>query len=450
MRLSYGCTEEPGAGRRRESKVRRILKRRGSRGGEAASGGTGMRLKSVWAKAVAAALVAMVGLLGGSAAGAHEQTPSTPLVRYLGTIKSIQGNKLVLSTDEGADVTAVVVEGARMLRVEPGERDLSHAVPLELSDLAAGDRIRIRGRNAPDGKSVYALEVIAIKHLDIQAKQERERADWQKRGIGGLVKAVDPATNTLTLTVSAMGATHAVTIHTTRSTILRRYAPGSVQFDDAKPAPMDEIKPGDQLRARGERSADGTDFMAEEIVSGTFRNIAGTISSIDPETGRLVVMDVLTGKPATVEISAKSQLRKMPAEMAMMLAARMKNTSAGGAEGGKAAGGAPPPRSEEHGGASGAEGHAGSAPGGPPRGARGDFQQLVNRLPQAKLADFAKGEAVILVGTGNARSDGVTAITLLGGVEPLLRAGPRGSQSFSLSPWTIGGNQGAEGGDSNP
>jgi len=405
-----------------------------------------MRWNKLFAIALAGGFCAAVGLWGGCAATAWgAQNARTPLVRYLGTVKSIKGNTLVLVTDEGAEVTAVVVQGARMLRVEPGEKDVTHASPLELTDLAAGDRIRIRGRNAPDGKSVYALEVIAIKHLDIQARQERERADWQKRGIGGLVKAVDPAANTITLSVGGLAGTRAVTIHTTAGTVLRRYAPGSVQFDEAKTAPLADIRPGDQLRARGERSADGSEFMAEEVVSGTFRNIAGTIRSIDAAAGRLVVMDVLTGKPATVAISAKSQLRKLPAEMAMMLAARVRNASAGGAQGG-ASGAGPQHRPEENGGPGNAAGGAG---GGPPRGGRGEFQQLVNRLPQATLADFTKGEAIILVGTGSADSGEVTAITMLGGVEPLLTAAPRGSQAFTLSPWTIGGNTGGEG-DTNP
>ena len=402
-----------------------------------------MRLGNFWTMAVAAGLIAAMGTWGTAAARA--QNAATPLVRFLGTVKSIHGSTLVMTTDEGTEVTAEVVKGARMLRVEPGETSLSHAVPLELTDLAEGDRIRIRGRNAPDGKSVYALEVIAIKHLDIQAKQEREREDWQKRGIGGLVKAVDAPTNTITLSVGALGGTRTVTIHTTPSTLLRRYAAGSVQFDDAKAAPLAEIRPGDQLRARGERSADGAEFMAEEVVSGTFRNIAGTITTIDEAAGRMVVMDLLSGKSATVEISAKSQLRKMPPEMAMMLAARMRTAGAQGTAGGPPGSGAQAQRPEGHGGPAGA---AGGQPGGPPGGRRGDFQQLVNRLPQAKLSEFTKGEAIILVGTGNGESGDVTAITLLGGVEPLLRAGPRGSQSFTLSPWTIGGNTGEA--DSNP
>ena len=78
--------------------------------------------------------------------------------------------------------------------------------------------------------------------------------------------------------------------------MLRRYAPGSVKFDDAKPAPLAEIRPGDQLRARGEKNADGSELTAQEIVSGSFRNISGTISSLDSAQGTITVHDLATKK----------------------------------------------------------------------------------------------------------------------------------------------------------
>ena len=401
----------------------------------------------------AAAVVWTAGTVRATASTAlpAQKSGQTPLVRYLGTIKSIKGSTIVLTTDDGPEITAVIKQGARMLHVEPGEKDLSHAAKMDLADLEPGDRVRIRGQNSPDSKFVYALEVIAIKHLDIQAKQERERSDWQKRGIGGLVKEVDTEKNTLTLSVSSLGGARTVTIHPASNAVLRRYAADSVQFDDAKPAPLAEIKPGDQLRARGDRSADGAEFTAEEVVSGTFRNIAGAITSVDAAAGRIVVMDLLSNKSVTVVISGKSQLRKLTPEVAQGLAARMRNASAGGAAGSSGApaagaASAPPPQG------AGSGNHASGVPGAPAgatRSPRGDFQQLVNRLPQVTLADLPKGEAIICVATGGAGATEVTAITLLGGVEPLLTASARSSQAFTLSPWTIGGG-GAEGGDSNP
>jgi hypothetical protein len=51
---------------------------------------------------------------------------------------------------------------------------------------------------------------------------------------------------------SGSGATaKTITVHTTKATMLKRYAPASVSFDAAQPAPIDAIHAGDQLRARG-------------------------------------------------------------------------------------------------------------------------------------------------------------------------------------------------------
>jgi hypothetical protein len=375
-------------------------------------------------------------------------------VRQLGTIKAIQGNTITLTTDGGAEVNVVLQDGMRMVRVEPGEKDLSHAVPLQLKELQPGDRILVRGQLSSNSKSLLAISLIAMKHVDIQAKQEQERADWQRRGLGGLVSAVDSATGTVTISVGALGSAKRIAIHTTSKTTLRRYAPDSVKFDDAKPAPMDQIKPGDQLRARGTRSADGSELAAEEIVSGTFRNIAGTISSIDTAANTMVVSDLLSKKAVTVRFSTESQIRKLPPEVAQGIAMRLKAAAMGGAPAatgaaGSPQGGAGAPRQGDA--PAGALGSPGGPAGGGPRGGGGrDFQQVLNRLPQVTLADLQKGEAVILVSTEGTASGGVTAITLLGGVEPILTATPRGAQGFTLSPWSIGGAAAGEGGESNP
>src|SRR4029077_13763158 len=126
----------------------------------------------------------------------------------------------------------------------------------------------------------------------IADKQAHEREEWQKRGLGGLVSSVDAATGTITVSLPAAGEKKTVAVRLSKDTILRRYAADSVKFDDAKPAPVDQIKPGDQLRARGSRSSDRTEFTADEIVSGTFRNTAGTISALDASAGTITVQDL--------------------------------------------------------------------------------------------------------------------------------------------------------------
>jgi hypothetical protein len=319
---------------------------------------------------------------------------------------------------------------------------LKNASPLTLSDLQVGDRILVMGKVSEDGHSVAATSVIAMKKADVASKQEHDRQDWQRRGVGGLVSAVDPATGTITITARAAASSKDVAIHTSKDTILRRYAPDSVNFDDAKPSSLGEIKPGDQVLARGTRSADGSDLAAEEIVSGAFRNIAGTISSIDAASNTINVMDLIAKKPVDVKITQDSQLRKLPPQMAQFMAMRLKGGQAG-AGSGTAGNGASAEKQAGAAGASGSGAGAASADGGNGQGGRGgrgggDLQQILNRVPKASLSDLQKGDAVMIVSTAGSGSGGVTAITLVSGVEPILQASPNGSgQSMILPPWSM-------------
>jgi hypothetical protein len=278
-----------------------------------------------------------------------------------------------------------------------------------------------------------ASSIIVIKGGDVAAKQQQEREDWQRRGTGGLVTAVDAAAGTITISNSTMGGTKTTTVRVSKDTIVRRYAPDSVKFDDAMPGTIDQINVGDQLRARGTRSADGNELAAEEIVSGTFRNIAGTVISADAASNSLSVQDLLTKKPVTLKINADSQLRSLPPMVAQRIAARLKGGSPESSSGSGTRGqGAPAAR-------------AGEAPGGTARPS-GDFQQMLNRMPAVTLADLQKGMAVMIVATEGSASNQPTAVTLLTGVEEILTAAPDSSRAaMLLSPWNLGGADAAAG-----
>jgi len=351
--------------------------------------------------------------------------------RPVGTIKSIFGKTITLTTDAGTDVTVVVQDDARLARLAPGQ-GVKDATPIQLQDLQVGDRILIaRGKVADDGKAVLASSVIAMKKTDIAEKQAHDREEWQRHGVGGLVSGVDAAKGAITISTNALGAAKNVTVQLSKQTILRRYAPDSVRFDDAKPAPLDQIHEGDQLRARGTRSDDGTELAADEVVSGMFRNIAGTINSIEANAGTITVMDLITKKPITVRITSESQLRKLSAPMAQRIAMRLK----GGAPDAPPAGSPPGP------GAPKAADASASPPGstGRPGTGTGDLQQAISRMPSATFAELQKGDAVMIVTTQGTQEKGVTAITLLAGVEAILEASPKNSASTILSPWSLSG-----------
>src|SRR6266403_1901183 len=270
---------------------------------------------------------------GGVLLRAQKSQPSAPqaaVTRSLGTVKAISGKSITLTTDAGSDISVLLQDGARLVRVEPGEKDLKSAVPFELQDLQPGDRVLVRGKMADDGKSLLAASLIAMKKLDIAQKQAHEREEWQRRGVGGLVSAVDPSSGTITITTTAAGTSKDVAIRASKNTVLRRYSPNSIKFDEAKAAPIGEIKAGDQLRARGTRSADGSELTADEVVSGSFRNIAGTIASIDSSAGTITVMDLTSKKSVVIKVTGESQLRKLPPPMAQRIAARLKGSSGDG------------------------------------------------------------------------------------------------------------------------
>lgn len=395
-------------------------------------------------------LILVFATLAGVAALAQDtsqSTPSQPAGRALGTVTAINGQAITLKTDAGGELSVTVSDSTRLLQLKPGEKDLKQAAPLALSDLKAGDRVLVRGLASADGKSIQANSVIAMKQTDIADKQAKERLEWQQHSAGGLVKSADAATGVISVSTNAGGSTKDVTIKTTKDTILRRYAASSIKFDDAKPAPMSEIKAGDQLRARGQRNADGSVIAADEIVSGTFRNIAGILVSSDNTAGTITVTDLATKQPVTLRVASDSQLRKLQPFVAQAIAARLKGTPAGGAAGPNGAVGAPPASKPQAGAPNAPNGGSGFGGGGGQGqgGGRGDFQQMLARMPAAAIPDFAKGDALMIVATEGSPSTPSTIITLLGGVEPILQASSKATPDMILSPWSLGGGGGGEG-----
>jgi hypothetical protein len=370
--------------------------------------------------------------------GAPQGAPaSNPATRPVGTIKTINGRTIVLTTDAKADVTIQVQDDARLVRIAPGQTDLKDAAPIQLQDLLPGDRILVRGKMAEDGKTVIAASVIAMKQTDIATKQAHERDEWQRHGVGGLVSAIDAASGTIKISTNALGVSKDVSVQITKQTVLRRYAPDSVKFDDAKPAAIEQIKVGDQLRARGTHSADGAELTADEVVSGTFRNITGMINGIDASTGTIAVMDLVAKKSITVRVTTDTQLRKLAPAMAQRIAMRLKGAPADAPAGSSAAGSPTKPAETSGGSQAGGQSGAGrtGGAGGASGAGGGDLQQALSRMPAATLTELQKGDAVMIVATEGTQEGGVTAITLLAGVEPLLQAA---GASTILTPWTMG------------
>jgi hypothetical protein len=359
------------------------------------------------------------------------QAPTSPVakaVRIVGTVSAMDGNTLTIKSDAGVTTTVNATDSTRVLRAEPGAKSLADATPIRLTDLSVGDRVLLAVTPGAEDSPAIATRIVAMKQGDIAQRQQAEQADWQRRGVGGVVKSVDLSAAAVTIAAGS----RTFVILTTPKTVFRRYDSESIKFSDARPSSFDQIHPGDQLRARGDRSPDSNDVVADEVVAGSFRNIAGTVISVDAGANTITVTDLTTKKPVVIRVTADSQMHKLPELVAQGLAARLKNPNGGDAASGSqtsgaSAGPAQPPGGTSRQGAGGGQG-----------GQRGDLSQLLQRTPTVQLSDLRKGDAVMIVAT-QGTSSSATAVTLLAGVEPLLTASPAASQSMFSASWNLGG-----------
>ncbi len=203
----------------------------------------------------------------------------------------------------------------------------------------------------------------------------------------------------------------------------RRYAPDSVKFDDAKPSAFEEIRVGDQLRAKGERSPDGTRFKAEEIVSGSFRTVFGTVVSADPASKEVKIKDLQSQQTLTVVTGKGAMLRRIPAEFAAMLAQRVNGQ--GGAVRRRPDGQPEPPREGMAGPPQAPRGGLAGPPQGGPGGGRMmrggfDVQEMLERLPPLEVSELKPGDLIVVQSTRGADPTRLTAVMVVAGLDALL------------------------------
>ncbi len=352
----------------------------------------------------------------------------------IGEVRSIDAaaRQMIVKTDAGSLVTVKLSDKTAYLRLAPGEKTLTNATKVTFADVGEGDRVWARGKVADDHKSVPALAVVVMTKADIAKKQEADRAEWRRRGILGVVSTVKADTKEITISTTTAAGPQPIIIPVTDKVDLRRYAPDSIKFSDAKTSSLSELQVGDQLRALGEKSADGTHFAPEKIVTGSFRTVAGTVTAIDAAAGEIKIHDLQTKKPLTVVIKNDSVLRKfeMGGGMMMMGGGRGPGAGPGGEQSAPAQGAKQGQAGAQQGNkqpqpAGGAPGSAGGGPGGQgggprPGGRNFNIQDMLDRMPTIAIADLKVGDTIIVSSTKGADPSRLTAISLVNGADTLL------------------------------
>ncbi len=363
---------------------------------------------------------------------AFAQTASVKPSVATGDVTSIEPSKIVLKTKDGTlDVTLSAT--TEFKRVPPENPVLKAAVASTFGDIGEGDKLVVTGIMSDDKKTLPARAVYLMTKSDISQKQANESSRWATRGVSGRVAAVDTITNQIKVEVRGLGTSTTVVLTPKEGAKVLRYAPNSVQYSEAKVSGINEIQAGDMIRALGDRSADGASFAAEEIITGAFRTVAGTVKSLDLTKNEVVITDAQTQKDLTVELGSATLLKKFPEEMAQ----RMAGMQGGGPRPG-GPGGAGAPRPSANGAPAGGQGGPGRPGGG---ASRGGIDDMLERFPTITVSDLKVGDVIAVSSTRTNNLERITAIKLLAGVEPFLRAaqaqaaasgGQRGQGTLSL------------------
>ena len=338
-----------------------------------------------------------------------------------GDVVSVDAAKIIVKTDAG-QWEGVISDKTQFKRVSPDNpTDLKGATAAVIGDIGAGDKIVLSALAASDGK-FNVRNVYLMTKSDLSAKQQKDSDKW-RNGISGRVTAIKPESNQIVVETGSMISKTTVTLTPKSDAKFIRYSPDSVQFADAKPSSLVEIRTGDQIRATGDKSADGATFTADEILSGGFRQTAGKIKSIDVDKKEALIEDLSTKKDVTVQFGNAVFLKKFPADMAQRMAGAQGGANPGGAR--PPGGGATPPNGAvviQQGGQPGGGGFRGG--GGGPGG--GNLDAMVDKMPNITAADLKVGDMIAVLTSGPVvPNSSVKALKLLAGVEPFIEMAQR-------------------------
>lgn len=341
-----------------------------------------------------------------NSAPAPASDPAITSLSVMGVVSELKTDtrQVVVTTAAGSQVTVTLSDRTVFMRIPPGEKTKDKFIKIEPTDFGMGDSVFARGRMTEDRKSMPALEFYVMSKGDIAEKRERERNEWRTRGITGMISALNADTKEITVDARTADGPKPIVLAATNDTKFRRYSPDSVRFSDARPGAITDLKVGDQLRALGAKSAEGNRFTPEEIVSGSFQTISGTITEIDAEKKEIKIKDLQSQQPVTIVVSKDSSMRRLTPEMVTALTPGKPDAAK------------------------------------PPVKGTGDLQEMFDQLPTFTLPDLKPGDSILISSTKSADVARVTAIAVVSGVGPLLQNNQGGkATAVSLGAMSLGG-----------
>jgi len=346
-------------------------------------------------------------------------------VRYvslIGTVEKVDasGKVLAIKPDKAGEASVTFDDKTQFLRLPAGETDAKKATRGVASDVSVGDRVIARLRAGEEGQP--AVFLYFTKQNDLAQRKEKTLEEWQKDGVAGLVKSVDPAAKQIVISVRAAGPPRDVTLDAGGAVEYQRYSPDSGKYE---PSAMASIQTGDQVRVLGQKNADQTVIKVEAIMSGLFKTLPVQIKSIDAAAGQIMATDLASKKPITINVKPDTSMKKLDDATALQMARRLNPTF----QGGRAEAGAAVP-----------EGAGGQGRGGRGGGRNLDIGKVIEQQPAITLADLKPGEPIVVVGAAADDMSRMRAMTVVAGVDPILRAAPQNGPDPLGGNWNFGGD----------
>jgi hypothetical protein len=395
-----------------------------------------------------------VSLLALAPVGAQtQQAPAAkPLVGEI-TAVDAAAHTVTARSDAGETVTFSTTERTTYTRLPPGVTDLQKGERVTFAEVRVGDRLIAPGVTAAGGSASRLI-------LMARAANGPGGGGGQNAGrrLQGRVVSVDAAKKLIVVQTRGREGQESATVDVSAARVMR-YAPDSMRPADAVAGSLADVRAGENIRATGERSADGAGFKAEEVLTGSFARFSGTVLSVDAQRNELVVK---TDEGGSVKLSfgARSTLRRMTPEFEQTLAkqraeAEQRREQRRAERQQQQQGGQAQGQAQGEGGQRRRGDGQGRGEGGPRRGGfggpGGGNNQMFDSLPAVTLAELKKGDAVVVTVTPGADASRATVVSLVTGAPETIRAmqqfgrggdGPRGPNSPGLPGDVLGGGQG--------
>jgi hypothetical protein len=378
-------------------------------------------------------------------------------VSVIGTVENIDAGakSFAIKTDKGEMPAIKFDDRTQFLRLPAGETDTKKATRATAADLGAGDRAIARLKQ--EDQSAPAVFLYFTKQSDLAQRQQKTLDEWQTQSVNGTVKSVDPAAKRVVISVrGGFGPPRDVTLDGTGNVEYLRFSLDTGKYEPST-AGLAPVQVGDQVRVLGQKNADQSEIKLEALMSGTFKSVPMQVKSVDATAKTISATDLVTKKPVTIDVKSETLLKRLDDATALQMARRLNPTfqqeGAGrGGRGGGGRGGAAAPagataaaegqiRTGDFGGGRGPGAGAGGRGfgGGGGRGGRNtDPNAVLNQQPSIELADLKPGESVVITGAPSSDMAKLTAVSVVAGVEPILRAAPQNGPDPLGGNWNFG------------